>query len=216
MKLKQIVENIVYEAQDNAEIKTLEDTLKATFTQLGNNFKKNQDALMQDVQSADLELNESLTAVSVVGMILAAPKVVEIIVKSFANLIKVYKRFFPRKGAKTKEEQIEVVTKIIQFTHRWEKSYIKGLKWILDKTGMFEKVGITSDAAKLKAAELLYYTIIAGLALYSGVGAVEAWKEAIKQGGNIAHVSIGTLESAMAGIKTAEVSTFLSKLLLKV
>jgi hypothetical protein len=80
---------------------------------------------------------------------------------------------------------------------------------------MFEKVGIKSEAAKMKAAELLYYTIIAGLAVYSGVGAIEAWKEAIKQSGSLAHISLGALESAMAGIKTTEVATFMSELGLK-
>ena len=102
---------------------------------------------------------------------------------------------------------------IIKFTHKWHKSYIKALRWILKVTGVFKKAKITDEAAQMKAATLLYYTIIAGFAVYSGVHAVQAFKTAVASAGSAGgSFSLSALESGMTAIKSGEVVEFLGEL----
>lgn len=214
MKLKSLLYNVINEAENKAEVNALDAAMGQSFKALGSALEANKEELQQSIQKADIKVNEAITAISVVGMLLAAPKVVELLAKGLGGLIKTYKKFFTPKEAQTEEEQVEVVKKIIDFTHKWHKQYIKGLKWILKVSGLFDKAGIKGETNQTKAAEMLYYTIIAGLAAYSGVSAVGAFKEALA--GSAGQLSLGALETAMAGVKSGEVLTFLSTLGLKV
>lgn len=209
------MEQLVKEAEDKAQIDALSQAMGAGFTAMGSELKSKEDELKADVEQADVKVTEAVGAVAIIGMLLAAPKVVELIVKGFAKVVSVFKKMFKPKQAKTEEEQNEMASKIIEFTHKWHKSYIKGLKWILKVSGMFAKAGIKDDAAQTKAAELIYYTIIAGLAIYSGVGAAGAFKSAATSGAG-GDIALGSLEAAMTSIKSGEVMEFLGKLGLKV
>ena len=80
----------------------------------------------------------------------------------------------------------------------------------------FKKAGIEGDAAQEKSAEAVYYVIIGLLAVYSGVGAIGAFKGAVTGAAHGGGFSIAALEAAMAGIKTSEVAQFAGKLGLKV
>ena len=115
-------------------------------------------------------------------------------------------------GAKTEEEQEQMAAKIIDFTHKWHKQYIKAIKWVFKVSGLYKKAGIEDDVTQMKVASMVYYTIIAGLAVYSGIGAISAFKQAIVHGAEASHVSLGALETAMASVKTGEVATFLGEL----
>ena len=214
MKFSKIIEQLIKEAEEKQQLAALDQAMGSAFQAMGSELSSKEDELKQDVQSADIEINESITVATVIGMLLAAPKVVELITKGFMKVTAVFKKLFPRKGAQTEEQQNEVAGKIIEFTHKWHKSYVKGLKWILKTTGLFDKAGIKSDSAQMKAAEMIYYTLIASLAIYSGVGAVSAFKHAMvaKDAG---HFSLAALETAMASIKTGEVATFIGELGLK-
>lgn len=238
MKLTLLLEEI-----EQKQLDALTASMAKGFNLMGAELKSKEDVLKQDVEQADLELNESITAASVIGMLLAAPKIVELVVKGFAGTISLFKRMFMRGGAKTEEQQIEAAKKIIQFTHKWHKKYIQGLKWILKVTGLFKKAGIQGEAAQDKATELIYHAIIAGLAVYSGIGSFKIFKQAIQaaqtvpaatsavdmaqSAGDVAKLaktaidpshnllSLGALEAVMASVKTGEVAQFLSKLGLK-
>jgi hypothetical protein len=212
-QFKSIVEQLIKEAEDKAQISALDQAMGAGFNVMGSELKAKEDELKADVQQADVKVTEAIGAVAVIGMLLAAPKVVELVVKGFSKVVAVFKKLFKPKSATTPEQQSEMAAKIVEFTHKWHKSYIKGLKWIFKVSGLFAKAGIKDDAAQTKAAELIYYTIIAGLALYSGIGAFSAFKSAAAgQGG----VALGSLETAMATVKSGEVMEFLGKLGLKV
>ena len=119
------------------------------------------------------------------------------------------------KPGEAKGNEEEFAKNIIEFTHKWHKLYIKGIKGMLKLIGAFKKAGIEGDAAQDKAAEAIYYTIIAGLAVYSGIGAVSAFKGAITAAPHGGSFSLAALESAMAGIKSSEVTEFIGKLGLK-
>lgn len=215
-QFKTIMEQLMKEAEDKAQIAALDQAMGAGFNVMGSELKAKEDELKADVEQADVKVTEAVGAVAIIGMLLAAPKVVELVVKGFSKVVAVFKKLFKPKSATTPEQQAEMAHKIIEFTHKWHKSYIKGLKWILKVTGMFAKAGIKDDAAQTKAAELIYYTIVAGLAVYSGVGAFGAFKSAAATGGEAAHLALGSLETAMASVKTGEVVEFLGKLGLKV
>jgi hypothetical protein len=139
--------------------------------------------------------------------------VVELFVKGIGKLVAVWKKLIKPGQAKGQEE--EFAHNIIEFTHKWHKAYVKGLKFILKISGIFKKAGIEGDAAQDKAAEMLYYTIIAGLAVYSGIGAIGAFKGAMTGAAHGGSFSIAAFEAAMASIKTSEVTSFLGKVGLK-
>lgn len=208
MKLIPLVERILAESEENQ----LDKAMQQSFTALGSELKSSEDEIKQQVDQAPVD--EALGAVGIIGIILAAPKVVELLAKGLRALIGTYRKFFSKKQASSEEEQKDIAEKIINFTHKWHKSYIKGLNWILKVSGIYKKAQIDDPQQQMKAASLLYYTIIAGLAVYSGIGAIGAFKSAASTA-NLGEFSLGTLESAMATIKSGEVVEFLGKLGLK-
>ena len=212
-KLKTIVEQILREEEDKQMIAQMDAAMQSSFAALGNEFKSHQSEIEQEVEDTEEKLNESLGAFAIIGFILALPKVVELFVKGIGKLVAVWKKLVKPGQAKGQEE--EFAHNIIEFTHKWHKAYVKGLKFILKLSGIFKKAGIEGDAAQDKAAEMLYYTIIAGLAVYSGIGAIGAFKGAMTGAAHGGSFSIAAFEAAMASIKTSEVSSFLGKLGLK-
>jgi len=212
-KLGLIVEQILREEEDKKMIAAMDAAMKDSFTALGNEFKNNQGEIEQEVESSEEELNEALGTIAIIGFILALPKVVELFVKGIGKLVAVWKKLVKPGQAKGQEE--EFAHNIIEFTHKWHKAYIKGLKFILKISGIFKKAGIEGDSAQEKAAEMLYYTIIAGLAVYSGFGAVGAFKGAVTGAAHGGSFSLAAFEAAMASVKTSEVSSFLGKVGLK-
>lgn len=213
IQLSSIVESILREEENKQQIAAMDAAMGSAFKDLGAEFEANKEEIQQDVANADAELNEALGAVAIIGMILAAPKVVELFVKGIGKIVGVWKKLVKPGQAKGNEE--EFAHNIIEFTHKWHKVYIKGVKWILKLSGIFKKAGIQGDAAQDKAAEAVYYVIIAALAVYSGIGAVSAFKGAVSGAAHGGSFSLAALESAMAGIKSSEVAGFVSKLGLK-
>ena len=215
MKLTVILENVIREEEEKKAIGALDQAMGLSFKTMGSELEKNQKELQQDVEQSNPELNEALGAIAIVGALLAAPKVVELIVRSFRGVVNVFKKLFQPGQAKSPDDQAQMANTIIEFTHKWHKSYIKGLKWILKTTGIFKKVGINDEAQQMKAAEAVYYVLVASLAVYSGVGAVSAFKSAVTGAANGGSFSLAAFEAAMASIKSSEVAEFVGKLGLK-
>ena len=207
MKLTTLIKEILVEAEEDQ----LSAAMGTSFKALGAELESNKGEIAQDVQQSQAEVNESLGVVAIFGMILAAPKVVELLVRGLSALIKTFKKFFVKGGAKTEEEQSQTAKKIIDFTHKWHKAYIKGLNWIFKVSGLYKKANIIDPAQQLKTATFVYYVIVASLAVYSGVGAIGAFKTAASSA-NLGDISLGTLETAMASIKSGEVTQFIAKL----
>ena len=209
MKLQPILEGILREEEDKKTISALDQAMATSFKTMGTELEANK------VEQSDGKLNESLGVLAILGVILAAPKLVELLAKGFSAIINTFKKLFKPNQAKTEQEQESVAHTIIEFTHKWHKSYIKGLKWIFKVSGVFKKANIEGEANQLKATEAVYYVFIAALAVWSGVGAVGAFKAAIAGAANGGSFSLAAFEAAMATIKSAEVSEFSSKLGLK-
>jgi len=213
MKLQAIAKQILKEEENKAQINAMDQAMKASAAELANFYKSHEDEIKKDVEQSDATLNESLGVVAIIGFILALPKVVELLVKGIGKLVSVWKKLVKPGEAKGKEE--EFAHNIIEFTHKWHNMYISGLQWILKMSGAFKKAGITDQAGQKKAAEVVYYTIIAGLAVYSGIGAIGAFKAAAQGAAHGGGFSLGAFEAAMATVKTGEVAQFLGKLGLK-
>ena len=212
-KLSVILEGILKEEENKQQIDAMDAAMRAASAELSILYKNHEAEIKADVEQSEEKLNESLGAIAIIGFILALPKMVELIVKGIGKIVAVWKKLVKPGEAKGREE--EFAHNIIEFTHKWHKAYINGLKWILKTSGIFKKAGIVGDEAQFKAAEALYYVIIAGLAVYSGVGAVGAFKTAAQGAAHGGGFSLAAFEAAMASIKSTEVATFIGKLGLK-
>lgn len=213
MKLQNIAKQILKEEENKAQINAMDQAMKASAAELANYFKSHEDEIKKDVEQSNAKINEALGAVAIIGFLLALPKVLELLVKGIGKLVSVWKRLVKPGEAKGKEE--EFAHNIIEFTHKWHKMYISGLQFILKVSGAFKKAGITDEAGQRKAAEVIYYTIIAGLAIYSGIGAVSAFKGAVQGAAHGGSFSIAAFEAAMTSVKSSEVVGFLGSLGLK-
>lgn len=211
MKLQEILK----EVEDKAEIDALSKAMGDAFKTLGAEYQSKEAEIKQDVEQSDATINEALGVTAIIGFILALPKLTELFVTGISKLVSVFKKLIKPGEAKGNED--DMAAKIIEFTHKWHKSYIKGVKWILKMSGTFKKAGITGDAAQEKAAEMVYYIIVAGLALYSGIGSVSAFKQALAAKGTTGATgfSLSAFEAAMASVKTSEVKNFIAKTGLK-
>lgn len=215
MKLQKILK----EVEDKAEIDALTQAMGAAFQSIGTEFQNKEAEIKKDVEQSDIQIKEILDPVSIVGILLALPKLVEVLAKGLGKLVSVFKKFIKPGEAKGNEEG--VAAKIIEFTHKWHKTYIKGLKWMLKMSGAFDKAGIEEEATQMKVAEMVYYIIVAGLAVYSGIQAAGAFKTAIQTAttkgleGAASGFSTASMESALAAVKSGEVRDFIAKLGLK-
>lgn len=211
-KLTPIVESIIREAEEQAEIDALNKAMETAFKDLGNLYKNKEAQIKQDIEQSDIELAEALDPISIIGIILALPKLTETIVKGLSKLVGTFKKLVGKgEGSGDPEGMAKL---IIDGTHKWHKAYIKGLKWILKMSGVFDKAGIKGDAAQNKAAEVVYYTIIAIMAVYSGVGAAKAFKSFVSSG-QIPDFNLSMFEALLTKVKTGEVQEFAGKLGLK-
>lgn len=213
IKLQHLVKNILKEEEDKKQVAAMDTAMNDALKALATEFQSNKDEIEQEVEKTDLELKEALGVVGIIGILLALPKATELLVKGIGKIVSVWKKLVKPGEAEGNEE--EFAHNIIEFTHKWHKLYIKGIKGMLKLTGIFKKAGIASEAEQERAAELVYYTIVAGLAVYSGVGAVSAFKSALSGVSGASNFSLGALESAMAAIKSSEVTDFLGNLGLK-
>ena len=79
-------------------------------------------------------------------------------------------------------------------------------------SGLYKRAGITDESTKMKVAKIFYYTVVAGLAVAAGVGAVGAFKTAASQAAHGSEFALGTFEGVMTAVKSGEVASFLGEL----
>jgi len=176
MKLKTVLEGIILEAEDKAKEAEISSAMQQAFTKLGAEFQAHEDEIKQDVeQSEGGELNE-IAITAAIGFILSMPKLVTTIGKALATLAKIIKKVTGNAG-KGEDEQLKVVQILLNVGDKWFNQYIKGFMWILKLSGAYKKMNITDEATQRKIAELLYYAILAGFAVNSGIQAVGALKQ---------------------------------------
>lgn len=202
MKLTYIAKEVLHEQASNE----IDVVAKSVFAELGKEFQAAEDEIRDEIS----QTNEAVGFLTILSVILAAPSLLEVLVKAFGKLIKTWKKLFGKEG--TESEKIESV---LHFTHKWHKLYIKALKWIFEKSGAYEKKGITTEAEKEKTAEFVFYIIVAGLAVYSGFQGIKAFQsgmQTLAKAGTYSGFSLATFEAAMTAIKSKEVVLFLKKL----
>ena len=196
-------------SNDALDVKDLEKEMGSSLKDLEKALKSDGNAAKADVAKIEEgQINEALGGMAIFGLILAAPKVLELFVKGLDKLVRLFKSV--GKGKDVPES--ETAKWLIDGLHKWHKSYIKLVYYILKYTGIFKKAKIEKEEARMKAASLVYYTIIAGMAIYAGIGAIGAFKGAISGAAHGGSFSIAGLEAGMSAVKTGEVIEFLGEL----
>lgn len=218
ISLSKIAQSVIKEYETDEINADLEREMKAALSKITSSAKsvKVEKENIEVESEENGELQEALDPVSWIGIILAAPKVVELLTKAFSTLLSKINKYF-KKGNQPTDNETEIAKTIISFTHKWHSAYVKVLQYILEATGCFRKANITDSADKKRASEMLYYIIVAGLATYSGVGAAKAFKAAMASKDITTAASsfnLAAIESAMAAIKSGEVKAFLSKVMM--
>jgi len=207
MKLK----SILLEAEMDQIEKTLNQAFGDALRDLTNSAKSQTGELKVDASSVEEgQLDEAIGAMAIIGVLLAMPRVVELMAKPISKFIKLSRKLLKSKSV---QEEKAVAEAIIEFAHKWHHAYVKTIKWILNASGTFKKAGITTEDQKEKAANLVYYIIIATLAVTSGLESIHAFKELAHAGFETGTLSMTALESALASLKTQEVAKFVKKLI---
>lgn len=205
---------------DKKAMADLEAAMGKAAKAMGSAFDAAQEEIEKEVEEMPEEelnerkkaLNEEITTLTVIGFILALPKLVEIIAKGVDGLVKFLRKITKINPPKTKEERSKAAAAVIDFTHKWHNLYIKAFYYMLKYAGLYKKAGIKGKTAQMKVAKILYYTVIAALAVSAGIGAVGAFKTGLSSAAHGGEFAFGTFESAMAVIKSGEVSEFIAAL----
>lgn len=150
------------------------------------------------------QLNEAgVTPVFIIGLVLAAPSVIKMIVKAVGWVIKKIRKLFGKK-----EDESEAVEKIIEFTEKWHKAYIKVIEKTLQVGGVFRAANIDDKKQREMAAEVIFYTIIFGFAVYSGLASGKIIMNTL-QTASTKNIEMGIVESIMTAIKSSELKEFI-------
>lgn len=205
---------------DKKEMADLEAAMGKAVKAMGSAFDAAQEKIEKEVEEMPEDelnerkkaLNEEITTLTVIGFILALPKLVEIIAKGIDGLVKLLRKITKINPPKTKDERSKAAAAVIDFTHKWHNLYIKVFYYMLKYAGLYKKAGIKGKTAQMKVAKILYYTVIAALAVSAGVGAVGAFKTGLSSAAHGGEFAFGTFESAMALVKSGEVSEFIAAL----
>ena len=152
-------------------------------------------------------LNEGFGVLVIISTLLAAPKIIELLGRGISKVVKLFRKIFKKNST----DEVDTAKRIIEFSHKWHNVYIKLFEVILSKSGILKKAGITDKNDVRKAAEVVYYTVVAGLAVASGVGSISAFKTALQT--TSGSFSMGVFEAVMAAVKSAEVRKFLTKVI---
>lgn len=205
MKLR----NILLESEFDKIDSFLEKEFGKTLQSIATSVKSEKDSLKNENNSySDNSIDESLGAIGIIGVVLAIPRVIELLAKPVSKFISLTKKFLK---PKTVQSEKAVAESIIKFAHKWHTGYVKIIKYILEISGAFKQAGYTSDTQKDKAANLIYYIIIALLAVHAGLNTIHAFKELAARGVATGTISLAALEAAMTSIKTGEVAQFAKK-----
>lgn len=207
MKLKHILQEAEFDKLDALFDAEFGKTLQA----ITNTVKSEKDALKASGEFVEEgQLSESMGVIGIIGVMLAIPRVIELLAKPMSKFIKLTRKILKPKAVTAEKEVAET---IIHFAHKWHSAYVKIIKYILQISGVFKQAGFTTDTQKEKAANLVYYIIIAMLAVHAGLSSIHAFKELATAGVETGSISLAALETAMTSIKTKEVAEFVKKLI---
>ena len=196
-----------------AEFDQIDSLLNAEFGQTLKDITNDVNAAKDSLKSAasnavEKDLDESAGVIGIIGILLAMPRVIELLAKPMSKFVKLSRKVLKPKAVTAEKE---VAESIIHFAHKWHKGYVKVVKYILEVSGVFKQAGYTTDSQKEKAANLVYYIIIALLAVHAGLESIHAFKELSAAGVETGNISLAALETAMTSIKTGEVAKFVKQ-----
>ena len=151
-------------------------------------------------------LKEGLSIFLILGVVLAAPKIIELFV-DLVSYLKGFKKYVDDHGHERVDN--EFMDKLLQFAHKAHKTFLKGTGSLFSKGYRTYKL-MTLDFSAAYAgppdelkelwAERTLMLIVACLAVYSGVGAISAFKKY--------QLGFAALETGMAGVKSFEIAQY--------
>lgn len=164
------------------------------------------ESLTEEQQS---ELNEAgLSVPLIISMVLAAPSIIKSLTKAVGFIYKKLRGLF---GGNQNDEET-AIQKMIQFTEKWHHSYVKIVEKILKYGGVFKSAKMDDPHKQEKAAEVVFYTIIFGFAVYGGIASAKAITKMVKNT-NLHYIDMAALESVLTSVKAQEVKEFVSELM---
>jgi len=169
------------------------------------------ESFLQELNS--VEDMEEVSIINEDGGIISIPLIISIltaspgIISMFAKLgKKLTSKFKSLKGIGEKFGD-----KLISFADKWHHFYIKAIVKLIELTGIYKKSNITDKKEKEKIAEVLFYVIVFGLAIYSGVTTVKHIAHIVKDA-HLTNINSTTLEGILTAIKSKEIKGFLNKI----
>ena len=93
VKLSSLVQQILREEQGDKEVAAMDAAMGNALKTLAAGFEANKDGIEQEVEKTDLKVNEALGAIAILGIILALPKVVQLLASGIGKLASVWKKF---------------------------------------------------------------------------------------------------------------------------
>jgi len=152
------------------------------------------------------KVEESFSVIFLINIVMGMPMLLKVIVKAFAFVYRSLQKLFKKKPSTP-----EFVETLLKFTDKWHDAYVKVLQKVLKYAGVFKSSGLKDPVKQKMATEVLFYTIILGLAVYSGVGAADAIIKAVK-GSLASHGHVAALETVLTGLKSNEVKSFIQNI----
>jgi len=159
-----------------------------------NDLKKNSDEINDEIEDANVPLNEAITSL-LISLILSAPKLMEIL----GGMVN-------RMGNSFREESTtnKFGDKFIHAGHSLEKKYLTVIKSILKLTGVTKEAHIKSKHDYDVAARVVLYTVLGAAAVTAGFATSEAIASFIA-GKGISTAVYGATKGGLATLKTQEI-----------
>lgn len=150
-------------------------------------------------------LNEEVTTALIISVLIAVPKIAELIGKAIksttseSGIFTKIKRIFNKNSSSSQKGQ-QIGNYIIKASHKLHNVYIKGIKLSL---GLIPGFNDLEDHAKDKVSAIIFNTVVAGLLIHSGLGAYHSLSHG--------DAGLGGVELVLAAIKNGELEAYLSE-----
>jgi hypothetical protein len=194
------------ESSDEQELDSLDSEIASAFGSGLSSLQGQTDVIKEEIDEAEVEMNEVAVTSLLISVLLSTPKLLEII----GGIVKKVASIFSKEKGKVKAGD-----GFIHAGHALEGKYLKILKLIIKTTGLGKKAGLKTPEDYDQAAKLLLYSILGVAAISAGFASAEAIGGALAGKGVTAAI-YGTAKGGLAGLKSHEVIDGMNKLINKI
>lgn len=138
----------------------------------------------------------------IISLVTAAPGLIKTLTGIAQKILVKFKMMNPDNN---------IMDSVIKLADKWHHMYIKVIQFAMEKLGLFKKAGITYPEQKKRTAEVIFYVLVFGLAVFSGVSTAKHIKHALDTA-HFTNLNMTTLEAVLTAIKSKEVIAFVKEL----